>query len=160
ERPEHRPGGQPFRRLSTPDGAAVRKRMAAGCGLVGEIGKQSDPPAVLKPPMRTQNTAWLKLGATKGNTRQSRDDILLADGKQCFDQPMPIASFVLPLVPIELCRLEGRYGERIRHIIAVGLISFSELASPPLANRLRELAIEIAEERERRACAPFLAHEQ
>ena len=67
-------------------------------------------------------------------------------------------------VPVELGGKERRLGEGIGDLRRRAPIDeFREprkLLSPPFAHGLGQVAVEIAEERKRLTCAPFLAHEQ
>ena len=63
------------------------------------------------------------------------------------------------LGPVEHALPECAFGQRIRNGILEGSKA-AELLAPPLAHRLAELAVEVAEEEERLPAAPLLAHEE
>src|SRR3954467_14611201 len=60
--------------------------------------------------------------------------------------------------PVERGCLEGALGERVGHL-ALEALEARELLAPAVAHRFAQLAVEIAEELERLAAAPLLAHE-
>ena len=68
------------------------------------------------------------------------------------------------LAPRELRGEEGRFGKRIRNFGDAAVIGefreAGELLAPSLSHGFRKVALEIAEEQERLARAPLLAHEQ
>ena len=68
------------------------------------------------------------------------------------------------LGPVELGLLEGRGQGRVGDVLAGGLVAefreLGEFPASPLAHRICETRLEIAEEQEGSRATPFLAHEQ
>jgi hypothetical protein len=63
-------------------------------------------------------------------------------------------------VPVGHAAGARRGRKRIGDFLAMPRIGFGEFSSAPAAHGLRQVALKIAEERERLGRTPFLAHEQ
>ena len=106
------------------------------------------------------SSAALRLA--EGCAREPRDDLALADRQQFSHQRQPLlrrpASSRSSQSSTADCSVDGI--ERIGDLVAIFRIGPGIFAAAALAHGIGKFALEIAEEREGRLRAPFLAHEQ
>src|SRR6267154_5064937 len=97
----------------------------------------------------------------KGRAREPGKDLAPAYREKAPYQREPLASRLLVEgLPIQHGGLKRQGIQRVGNLVAIFRINACEFPAPAVAYGLREVALEVAEEREWCFRAPFLAHEQ
>ena len=150
-------GGSCVAGLAAPDCGAGRLVGASGNRAVRQIGQQPQRRAVAHAPVRRQQAVVGRMRIAERRAREPRHD--LADGgSQAVPAPAPAASCPAcssQRVPIEHRGLKRRRRKRIGHLVAVFRIGPGVFPAAALAHGFGEIALEIAEERERRLSSPI-----
>src|SRR5947207_10055076 len=87
-----------------------------------------------------------KARTVEAHPGQVRRDLCASYLQQALHQVVAMASGTFELIPVEDSRSERCARERIRHLVAIGLIRMCELASASGTNGVGERASEVAEE--------------
>src|SRR6185312_16473496 len=99
--------------------------------------------------MGGEQAALAGMGLAKACCGEARGDFAPADGKQLAYQREPLRPRRrVARLPIELGGFKGRGLERIGYLVAISVVSPFVFLLPSFADRISEIACEVAEERE------------
>ena len=158
----HRPRRQLSRRRAAPDRLAGLERIGPRLRPAAEIGQERQRFAACRTPIarsarRPSNSAVPWPGRSCG--RRGMTNVLRAASSRCTRSSRAAMRRPVDRRPIERGQTHGLLRQRIGHVVAVLRVGLGEFLSPAVADRVGELALEIAEERKRPPRAPFVAHE-
>jgi len=128
--------------------------------VIREIGDEAQRRAVAHPPMRGEQAVVGRLGVTEARALQPRHDLLVTEREQVLHQRKALVLLRRAAGPVEHGRSQRCGIEWVGHFVAVFFVRPGICLLAPLAHRIGESTLEVAEKREGDRRAPFLALKQ